>query len=198
MKRKILITCALPYANGPIHIGHMMEHIEADIYSRFQKMQGHECLFICADDTHGTPIMIAAFIIDFYTAEQRLSFLPLAIEGFFYLIVIMYYFYERIKYISNTPLYNISSFWVSIGFLLNFSGTFFLYLFSITMSKDPSFKDQYHIIYGGITIIKNILLSVAVIINHLNNSQLAALKSGFEVDLEHIYPFTKQVTNNQQ
>ena len=145
-----------------------------------------------------TPIMIAAFIIDFYTAEQRLSFLPLAIEGFFYLIVIMYYFYERIKYISNTPLYNISSFWVSIGFLLNFSGTFFLYLFSITMSKDPSFKDQYHIIYGGITIIKNILLSVAVIINHLNNSQLAALKSGFEVDLEHIYPFTKQVTNNQQ
>ncbi len=59
-KRKILITCALPYANGPIHIGHMMEHIEADIYSRFQKMNGHECLFICADDTHGTPIMIAA------------------------------------------------------------------------------------------------------------------------------------------
>jgi methionyl-tRNA synthetase len=60
MKRKILITCALPYANGPIHIGHMMEHIEADIYSRFQKMQGNECLFVCADDTHGTPIMIAA------------------------------------------------------------------------------------------------------------------------------------------
>ncbi len=60
MKRKILITCALPYANGPIHLGHMMEHIEADIYSRFQKMLGNECIFICADDTHGTPIMIAA------------------------------------------------------------------------------------------------------------------------------------------
>ena len=60
MKRKILMTCALPYANGPIHIGHMLEHIEADIYARFQKMQGHECLFFCADDTHGTPIMIAA------------------------------------------------------------------------------------------------------------------------------------------
>ena len=59
-KRKILITCALPYANGPIHLGHMLEHIEADIYSRFQKMQGHDCLFICADDTHGTPIMIGA------------------------------------------------------------------------------------------------------------------------------------------
>jgi len=60
MSRKILMTCALPYANGPIHIGHMLEHIEADIWARFQRMQGHECLFICADDTHGTPIMIAA------------------------------------------------------------------------------------------------------------------------------------------
>jgi methionyl-tRNA synthetase len=59
-KRKILITCALPYANGSVHVGHMLEHIEADIYSRFLKMAGHECIFICADDTHGTPIMIAA------------------------------------------------------------------------------------------------------------------------------------------
>lgn len=60
LKRKILLTCALPYANGPIHLGHMLEHIEADIFSRFQKMRGNECLFICADDTHGTPIMIKA------------------------------------------------------------------------------------------------------------------------------------------
>ena len=58
--RRILMTCALPYANGPIHLGHMLEHIEADIFSRFQKMQGNECVFICADDTHGTPIMIKA------------------------------------------------------------------------------------------------------------------------------------------
>lgn len=60
MKRQIVMTCALPYANGPIHLGHMLEHIEADIYARFQKMRGHECIFICADDTHGTPIMIKA------------------------------------------------------------------------------------------------------------------------------------------
>ena len=59
-QRKILMTCALPYANGPIHLGHMLEHIEADIFARFQKMRGHECIFICADDTHGTPIMIKA------------------------------------------------------------------------------------------------------------------------------------------
>lgn len=60
LNRQILVTCALPYANGPIHLGHMLEHIEADIFSRFQKMQGNECIFICADDTHGTPIMIKA------------------------------------------------------------------------------------------------------------------------------------------
>jgi methionyl-tRNA synthetase len=60
LKRKILITCALPYANGPLHLGHMLEHIEADIFSRFQKMSGVDCIFICADDTHGTPIMIGA------------------------------------------------------------------------------------------------------------------------------------------
>ncbi len=58
--RKILLTCALPYANGPLHLGHMFEHLYADFWVRFQKMRGHEVLFICADDTHGTPIMVEA------------------------------------------------------------------------------------------------------------------------------------------
>ncbi len=59
-KRQILMTIGLPYANGPIHLGHMVEAIQADIWSRFLKMQGHEVYFFCADDTHGTPIMIKA------------------------------------------------------------------------------------------------------------------------------------------
>lgn len=59
-QRKILITAALPYANGDIHIGHMVEHLIVDFQNRFQKMRGHESMLICADDTHGTPIMIAA------------------------------------------------------------------------------------------------------------------------------------------
>jgi methionyl-tRNA synthetase len=58
--RKILITCALPYSNGEIHLGHLVEYLQADIWVRFQKMRGHNCLFFCADDTHGTPVMIAA------------------------------------------------------------------------------------------------------------------------------------------
>jgi methionyl-tRNA synthetase len=59
-QRKILITSALPYANGSIHLGHLVEYIQTDIWSRFQKMRGHECYYVCADDAHGTPIMLRA------------------------------------------------------------------------------------------------------------------------------------------
>lgn len=58
--RKILVTSALPYANGAIHIGHLVEYIQTDIWVRFQKLQGHECYYVCADDAHGTPIMLRA------------------------------------------------------------------------------------------------------------------------------------------
>jgi len=59
-KRKILVTSALPYANGSIHLGHMVEYCQSDIWARFQKMNGHECYYVCADDAHGTPIMLKA------------------------------------------------------------------------------------------------------------------------------------------
>src|SRR5688572_21466327 len=58
--RKLFVTTALPYANGPFHIGHIMEYIQADIWVRFQRMQGHEVHFMGADDAHGAPIMLAA------------------------------------------------------------------------------------------------------------------------------------------
>ncbi|HFQ13998.1 MAG TPA: methionine--tRNA ligase [Gammaproteobacteria bacterium] len=59
-RRKILVTSALPYANGSIHLGHLVEYIQTDIWVRFQKMQGHTCFYVCADDAHGTPIMLRA------------------------------------------------------------------------------------------------------------------------------------------
>ena len=80
MTRKILVTSALPYANGPIHIGHLVEYIQTDIWVRFQKLRGNRCIYICADDTHGTAIMIRArkegrseesLIGDMSTAHQR-------------------------------------------------------------------------------------------------------------------------------
>ncbi len=59
-KRRILVTSALPYANGSIHLGHLLEHIQTDIWARFQRMRGHECYSVCADDAHGTPVMLKA------------------------------------------------------------------------------------------------------------------------------------------
>jgi methionyl-tRNA synthetase len=59
-KRTMLVTSALPYANGSIHLGHLVEYIQTDIWVRFQKMRGHDCVYVCADDAHGTPIMLRA------------------------------------------------------------------------------------------------------------------------------------------
>ena len=59
-RRQLFVTTALPYANGPFHIGHIMEYIQADIWVRFQRMQGHDVHFVCADDAHGAAIMLKA------------------------------------------------------------------------------------------------------------------------------------------
>ena len=59
MKRRILVTSALPYANGSIHLGHLVEYIQTDIWVRFQKLIGNRCVYVCADDTHGTAVMIS-------------------------------------------------------------------------------------------------------------------------------------------
>ena len=59
-KRRILVTSALPYANGPIHLGYVLEAVQTDVWVRFQRLRGHECHYVCADDTHGTPIMLKA------------------------------------------------------------------------------------------------------------------------------------------
>ena len=71
-QRKILVTCALPYANGSIHLGHLLEHIQTDIWVRFQRMRGHETYFVCADDAHGTPIMLKAQELG-VTPEQMIA-----------------------------------------------------------------------------------------------------------------------------
>ena len=81
-RRKILVTSALPYANGSIHMGHLVEYIQTDIWVRFQKMRGHECYYVCADDAHGTAIMLKAeqlgitpeVLIDQVRAEHQQDF----------------------------------------------------------------------------------------------------------------------------
>jgi methionyl-tRNA synthetase len=71
-QRRLLVTAALPYANGHIHLGHLVEHVQTDIWVRFQKLRGHRCIFLCADDTHGTSIMISARIAG-VTEEQFIA-----------------------------------------------------------------------------------------------------------------------------
>jgi len=71
-RRRILVTSALPYANGSIHLGHTLEAIQTDVWVRFQRLRGHECYYVCADDTHGTPIMLKAQA-DGITAEELIS-----------------------------------------------------------------------------------------------------------------------------
>ncbi len=87
-QRQILVTSALPYANGPIHIGHLVEYIQTDIWVRFQKIREHSCLYVCADDAHGTPIMLRAQadgvtpeeIITRYHSEHQADFAAFHIE----------------------------------------------------------------------------------------------------------------------
>src|SRR5215470_3646392 len=85
MTRKLFVTTALPYANGPFHIGHIMEYIQADIWVRFQRMQGHEVHFVCADDAHGAPIMLKAEA-EGVTPQQLVARIgaerPRSLEGF--------------------------------------------------------------------------------------------------------------------
>ncbi len=87
-KRRILVTSALPYANGSIHLGHLVEYIQTDIWVRFQKLRGHECYYVCADDAHGTAIMLKAeelgispeALIDKVNAEHQDDFSHFLIE----------------------------------------------------------------------------------------------------------------------
>ncbi len=87
-QRKILVTSALPYANGDIHLGHLVEYLQTDIWVRFQKMRGHDCVYVCASDAHGTPIMLRAekegispeALIERYTAAHERDFADFLIE----------------------------------------------------------------------------------------------------------------------
>src|SRR5688500_19068438 len=72
MSRDLLVTCALPYANGPLPLGHLVGYIQGDIFKRAQRMSGNTVHFVCADDTHGTPIMLAAEKAD-TTPEQFIA-----------------------------------------------------------------------------------------------------------------------------
>lgn len=133
---------------------------------------------------------------DYYTSvERQISFLPLAVECLFFIIIILYFFYEKIQYSLTTPIYLSMSFWISTGFLLYFSGNFFLFLYSRTAIKNELFKIQYNLVYNFFTIIKDILFCIAVIMSRYeatNNSKIT-----FHSDVNEILDSFPTTSNNQ-
>lgn len=119
----------------------------------------------------GPSAVYLLFFQDYFANSDVPSFLPLATEGIFFILIILFFFYEKINDISEKQLYHYPSFWISVAFLLNFAGTFFLYLVMVTMAHDPSIKNLYNSIYGMFTVMKNILLCVAIVTN-ANERQL--------------------------
>ncbi len=106
-KKQILVTSALPYANGAIHLGHMLEYIQTDIWARFQRAQGHECYFAWADDAHGTPVMLSARakgltpeeLIDLMNEEHKTDFRDFGISFDNYSSTHSQYNREQVEYI---------------------------------------------------------------------------------------------------
>ena len=131
-------------------------------------------------------------IYDFYvTKAGEFNFIPLVVECMFFLTVIVLYFYEKIKYSITTPIYNSPTFWISVAFLIYFSGNFFLFLFSISMFKNMNFKMEYTIIYGTVTIFKNIFLCSAIWVN-ANREDEKDNNTPIDVDLGTFNPLPNQ------
>lgn len=104
--------------------------------------------------------------------------------------------YEKIQYSISSPIYYLPSFWVSVAFLIYFSGNFFLFLFSKSMFKNPDFRAQYTLIYSSVTIMKNIFLCTAIITNSnvVDNDTKANRK--IDVDLDAFNQLTNPLTQN--
>ncbi len=145
-------------------------------------------------------ISIACFtaysVYDFYsTSAGNFSFVPLVIECFYFLVVIIYFLYEKINYSVSSPIANSPAFWISVAFLIYCAGNFFLFLYSNSMvknltMKDANFRNQYNIIYCCVTIIKNIFLCTALlIIKPLHEDEITNKK--IDIDLDQFYPLPK-------
>ena len=124
--------------------------------------------------------------------KAEFDFIPLVIECFFFTVVILYYFFEAMRENFTTPLFQLPVFWISVAFLIFFSGNFFVFLFSKSMENEPGFKNQYQIILCTITIIKNILLCTAVIVNknlavHKNHTSIP-----LNLNLDNFEPFNNK------
>ncbi len=145
-------------------------------------------------------LFIIFSFIDYYNAKTSVefSFIPLVVECLFFVLVIVYFFYEKLQYSVSTPILHTAEFWISVAFLLFFSGNFFLFLFSKSSLNDPGFREQYVVIYGSVTIIKDVLLSVAIVIRAYLNEGENRLGKNIDIDLGSFYPLNKNTNPKPQ
>lgn len=134
------------------------------------------------------------WIYNFYTSKfSEFDFMPLVVECLFFTLLIVYYFYDVMQRNATIPLYQLPGFWISVAFLIYFSGNFFLFLYSKSMMNQPGFNNQYTIIYSSITILKNILLCIGLIVN----KNLAATPKPSivprDLNLDSFQPFNKSI-----
>ena len=128
-------------------------------------------------------------IYDFVSANApALAFLPLIVEYLVLLIFIIYFFFEVMQENVVTPIYTKPIFWISVAFIINFSGNFFLFLYSQTSFNDDAFRRQFTIIYSSVTILKNLLLCIGVSLRDINTN-VSSNGIRFESELDAIHPF---------
>ncbi len=147
------------------------------------------------------PIAILGFIIysvyDYYSSKPLdVPYMPLVIECFFFILVIVFFMYEKIQYSVSSPIYYLPSFWISVAFLLYFSGNFFAFLFSNPAYNSPEFKEQFTLIYSTVTIMKNIFLCTAIITNSNLIENDKNTNRRIDMDLGAFNQFTNPLTHN--
>ena len=126
-------------------------------------------------------------LYDFLTTKEvTLAFVPLIIEYFVLLVFIIYFFFEVMQETVVEPIYNKAIFWISVAFIINFSGNFFLFVYSKNSFNNEEFRRQYVIIYATVTIVKNILLCISILIKE--NQSTISPHHPIEIDLDPFHP----------
>lgn len=123
--------------------------------------------------------------------KPEMPFLPASVEHILLLVFILYFFFEILQNVTTEPVYQKAIFWISVAFIINSAGNFFLFLYSKNSFADAAFKTQYTIIYGVVTILKNILLCISIPIKE--SPRKSILNESLNIDLDPFKPFVQKL-----
>lgn len=130
-------------------------------------------------------------VISFVAAKKpEMPFLPASVEHMLLLVFILYFFFEILQNVTTEPVYQKAIFWISVAFIINSAGNFFLFLYSKNSFNDAAFKTQYTIIYSAVTILKNILLCISIPIKE--SPRKSILNESLNIDLDPFKPIVQK------